>query len=216
MSFYLKRGLVNNINIPNMAVIILLQINNDAEASCPKFHEASCHNVADCQCELSLEWLARILYQLYILLVITAASTQMWSLVFDDFFFANSYVFTASNISGSLSITRFYIRTMNRIEASAFTSFISSYFYLHDKRCLFDFSDKTSSVKNIRNHVGTVALPAARRTARRLKRLSPFIVSLGKYLATDFHFYPSAMLSITGSNSYIGARFVSNEQNTTP
>ena len=36
---------------------------------------------------------------------------------FDDFFLANSYFFTYSNISGSLSITRFYIRTVNCIEA---------------------------------------------------------------------------------------------------
>ena len=76
---------------------------------------------------------------------------------------------------------------MNYIEALAFTSFISSYFSLRHKRCLFVFSDIISSVKNIRNHVGTAALPAARRTARRLHRLSPFIVSLEKYLAADLH-----------------------------
>ena len=117
----------------------------------------------------------------------TAAFKQILSLVFDDFFLANSYFFTFSNISGSLSITWFYIRTMKCIEVPAFTSFISLYFSLHDKCCLFILSDITSSVKNIRNHVGTAALPAARRTARRLQRLSPFIVSFEKYLATDLH-----------------------------
>ena len=41
--FYLTRGLVNNINISNMAAVIMLQIKNDAGAGCHKFHEASCH-----------------------------------------------------------------------------------------------------------------------------------------------------------------------------
>ena len=130
------------------------------------------------------------MYQLYLSRVITAASKRISSLVFDDFFFANSYFFSFSNIFGSLSITRFYIRTVNCIEALAFTSFISSYSSLHDKGwCLFVSCDITWSVKNIRNHVGTAALPAARRTARRLQRLSPFIVSLEKYFATDVHFF---------------------------
>ena len=112
----------------------------------------------------------------------TNIGTRFWR-----FFFANSYFVTFSNISGSPAITQFYLRTVNSIEAPAFTSFISSYFSLHDKRCLFVFSDKTSSVKNIRNHVDTAALRAARRTNHRLQRLSPFIVSLEKYLATDVH-----------------------------
>ena len=93
------------------------------------------------------------------------------------------------------SITRFYIRTVNCFEAPAFTSFIISYFSLHDKRCLFVFSDITSSVKNIRNHVGTAALPAARRTARRLQRLSAFIVSFENYLATDLHSFTRPLCS---------------------
>ena len=39
------------------------------------------------------------------LLLITAASKQILSLVFHDIFFANSYFFTFSNTSGSLSIS---------------------------------------------------------------------------------------------------------------
>ena len=42
MSFYRIRGLVNNINISNMVAVSLLQVKNDAGASCPKFHRASC------------------------------------------------------------------------------------------------------------------------------------------------------------------------------
>ena len=172
-----------------MAAIILSEIKNDAGACCHKFHGASCHNVTDCQCEFSLEWLARILYRLYLSLIITAASKQIFSLVFNDFFFANSYFFTFSNISGAL----------------------------HDKSCVFVFSNITSSVKNIRNHVGTAALPAARRTACQLQRLFPFIVSLEKYLATDLYsFTRPPCLELPGSIAYIGARFVPNEQNTTP
>ena len=132
------------------------------------------------------------------------------------FLYTNSYFFTFSNISGSLSIPPFYIRTVNCIVAPALTSFISSDFSLHNKRCLFVFSDITSSVTNIRSHVGTVTPPAARRTACWLQRLSPFIVSLEKYLATSLHLYPSVMISITGSIAYIAAWFASNEQNTTP
>ena len=79
---------------------------------------------------------------------------------FFDFFVANSYFITFSNISGLLLITRFYVRTVNCIDAPAFTSFISSYFFFHDKICLSVFSDITSSVRNIRNHVVTAALPA--------------------------------------------------------
>ena len=64
---------------------------NDAGAGCHKFHGASCHNVADYQWEISLEWLVRILYQLYLLFVITAASKQVLSRVFDDFYFLITY-----------------------------------------------------------------------------------------------------------------------------
>ena len=118
------------------------------------------------------------------------------------FFSANSSFFTFLNMSGSLLITRFHRQTVNCIDALAFTfyflitygvckkrkyCFISSYFSLHDKHCFFIFSDITSSVKNIRNYVGTAAFPATRRSARRLQRLCPFRVSLEKYLATNSH-----------------------------
>ena len=141
---------------------------------------------------------------------------MLW-LVFDVFFFANLYVFTFSNISGSLSITRFYIPTVNCMEALAFTSFISSYFSSHAKRCIFVFSDITSSVKNIRNHVGTA------RSAHCKVHCPPtaaplFLQSVPREISRHRSrlFYPSAMLSITGCIAYIGVRFVSNEQNTTP
>ena len=115
---------------------------------------------------------------------------QKLSLLFDVFFFANSLFFTFSNIFGSLSITRFYIQTVNCIQAFAFTAFIIPYFSLHDKRWLFVFFDITTSVKNIRNHVGTAALPAA----RRLQRLSSYTVPLNKYLATDLRSFTSPSL----------------------
>ena len=73
--------------------------------------------------------ISSIFRYLYLSRVITAASKQILLLVFDDFFFANLYFLTFSNITGSLSITRFYIQTVNCIEAPAFTSFISSYFF---------------------------------------------------------------------------------------
>ena len=126
-------------------------------------------------------------------LAITAASKHVLSLVFDDCFFANSYFFTFSNISSSLSITQFYIRTVNCIEAllslahtflcttNVASSFFPTSFLI------------SSSVKNIRNHVGTAVLPAGRRTTRRLQRLSPFIVSLEKYLATDLFTLPPCL-----------------------
>ena len=46
--FYLTRGLVDNINISNIAAIILLQIKNDAGAGCHKFYGASCVFVCVC------------------------------------------------------------------------------------------------------------------------------------------------------------------------
>ena len=49
--FYRTRGLLNNINISNMAAIILLQIKkNDAGAGCHKFHGASCRKLCVCVC----------------------------------------------------------------------------------------------------------------------------------------------------------------------
>ena len=56
---------------------------NDAGAGCDKFHGASCHNVADCQYELSLEWLARILVSVlslacYHISVQTNIVTRFW------------------------------------------------------------------------------------------------------------------------------------------
>ena len=44
VSFYRIRGLVNNINMLNMAVVSLLQVKNDAGACYPKFHGARCHS----------------------------------------------------------------------------------------------------------------------------------------------------------------------------
>ena len=51
VSFYRIRGLVNNINISNMVAVSLLQLNNDAGASCPKLHRTSCQlqNIANFQ-----------------------------------------------------------------------------------------------------------------------------------------------------------------------
>ena len=80
--------------------------------------------------------------------VIAAASKQILAVVFDNFFFSYPYFFTSSNTSGSLSITRLYVRSVTRylfnvdsFETPASTSLISSYFFLNDKRCLFCFSD---------------------------------------------------------------------------
>ena len=68
-------------------------------------------------------------------------------LVFNDFF-SNSQLFTFTITSGSLSSTRLYMRSVIRylfnvhsFGASAFTSFISSYFALNDNGRLFVFSD---------------------------------------------------------------------------
>ena len=47
------------------------------------------------------------------------------------------------------------------------------------------------------------ALPAARRAARRLQRLSPFMVSLEKYLATDFHDFTQGWVSNTPRVCYM-------------
>ena len=93
------------LSVSHSILFYCCKLTNYVGAVCHKFHKASCHNVADCQCKLSLEWLVRILDQLYLSLVITAVSKRILSLVFDDFFFANSYFFSFSNISGSLSIT---------------------------------------------------------------------------------------------------------------
>ena len=53
--------------------------------------------MSDCQCEPSPEWLVRMLYQIYLSLVIIAAS-KILSLVFDDFS-SRIHTFSLSRIS---------------------------------------------------------------------------------------------------------------------
>ena len=151
-----------------MAAIILLQ-KNDTGVGCHKFHVTSCWlSMRAFSWMIGPDIVSALSLACYHSSIQTNIVTRFWR------FFLREFIL-------------FHFFEYHRFEALAFTSFIISYFSLHDKRCLFVFSDIISSVKKIRNHVSTAALPAAWRTARRLQRLSPFIVSLEKYLATDLH-----------------------------